>query len=209
VTWFDVLPDGGSRFKVSKTTFGAIAEPYRQAVRDTRQADRDQFVARMLQGLGQTGTGVFDPGKIDGNADDYSMSFSGTSENFVSLPGPTALATTYSFWGGLGETIFELAQEKERRQDFVCPPINAEDELGYSFPKGVRIVALPKNLKLGERNFSYEAEYARKGNTVLVKRRLNFRHDGLVCTPGEFERLRPALEKMMRDLRSQVIVQAT
>jgi transglutaminase-like putative cysteine protease len=209
VTWFDVLADGRSRFKVSKTTSGAIAEPYRQAVRDTRQADRDQFVARMLQGLGQTGTGVFDPGKIDGSADDYSMAFSGTSENFVSLPGPTALATTYSFWGGLGETIFELAQEKERRQDFVCPPIDAEDELGYSFPKGVRIVALPKNLKLGDRNLSFEAQYARKGNTVLVKRRLNFRHEGMVCTAGEFERLRPALEKMMRDLRSQVIVQGS
>lgn len=209
VTWFDVQGDGRSRFKVSKTTAGAIAEPYRQAVRDTRQADREQFVARMLQGLGQTGTGVFDPGKTDGNGDEYSMSFSGTSENFVSLPGPTALATTYSFWGGLGETVFELAQEKERHQDFVCPPVNAEDELGYSFPKSVRIVAVPKNLTIGDRNLSYQAQYARKGNTVLVRRRLSFQHDGMVCSAGEFERMRVVLERMMRDLRSQVIVQGS
>lgn len=209
VTWFDVLPDGRSRFKVSKTTAGAIAEPYRQAVRDTRQADREQFVARMLQGLGQTGTGVFDPGQTDGRSDEYSMAFSGTSENFVSLPGPTALATTYSFWGGLGETVFELAQEKDRRQDFVCPPVNAEDELGYSFPKSVRIVAMPRNLAIKDGNLSYQAQYTRKGNTVLVKRRLDFQHEGMVCGAGEFERMRVTLERMMRDLRSQIIVQGT
>jgi transglutaminase-like putative cysteine protease len=209
VTWFDVQGDGRSRFKVSKTTTGAIAEPYRQAVRDSRQADREQFVARMLAGLGQSGSGVFDPGKTDGSADEYRMSFSGSSENFVSLPGPTALATTYSFWGGLGETVFELAQEKERRQDFVCPPVNAEDELGYSFPRNVRILAVPANLKVGDRNLSYQAQYVRNGNTVLVRRRLHFHHDGIVCSAAEFERMRPVLDRMMRDLRSQVIVQGS
>jgi transglutaminase-like putative cysteine protease len=208
-TWFDVLADGRSHFKVSKTTSGAIAEPYRKVVRETRQADRDQFVQRMLQGLGQTGSGVFDPGRLEASGDEYSMSFAGTSENFVNLPGPSGLPTTYSFWGGLGETVFELAEEKLRRQDFVCAPIDAEDELGYSFPKNVRIVALPKSLSVSDGNFSYRAEYARKGNTVLVKRRLNFRHDGLVCTAAEFKRMLPMLERMMRDLRSQVIVQGT
>jgi transglutaminase-like putative cysteine protease len=206
-TWFDIFPDGRSNFKVAKTTLGAIAEPYRQAVRDTRQADREQFVQRMLQGLGQKGDGVFDPGKLDSNADDYSLSFSGTSENFINLPGPTGLATTYNFWGGLGETVFNFGQEKDRRQDFVCPLIDAEDELGFRFPRTARILALPKPLALKDADFDYRSSYARKGNTVVIKRRLTFRHAGIICTPADYRRMQPALDRMMRDLRSQVIVQ--
>jgi transglutaminase-like putative cysteine protease len=206
-TWFDIQPDGSSHFEVSKTTVGAIAEPYRQAVRDTRQADREQFVQRMLQGLGQKGYGVFDPGKLDGTADDYHMAFSGTSENFINLPGPTGLATTYNFWGGLGETVFNFGQEKDRRQDFVCPAINAEDELGFNFPKKTRILALPKPLVVNDGDFAYRSSYTRKGNTVLVRRQLRFRHASVVCTPEDYRRMQPALDRMMRDLRGQVIVQ--
>jgi transglutaminase-like putative cysteine protease len=208
-TWFDVRRDGRSSFKVAKTTQGASAEPYRRAVRNTRQADREQFVQRMLQGLGQKGFGQFDPGRVDDNGDEYRMAFSGTTENFVNLPGPAALATTYNFWGGLGEAVFTFAQEQERRQDFVCPAIDVEDELGYRFAKGVRILALPRPLAVDDANFAYRSRVTRQGNTVRVKRTLKFRHTGPVCTPDDYRRMQPALERMMRDLRSQVIISAT
>lgn len=208
VTWFGVRNDGHSSFSVSKLSAGAIAEPYRQAVRDTKPADREQFVQRMLQGLGQKGFGVFDAGKLDGRGDEYSMSFTGTSENFVELPGPAGLATTYNFWGGLGDTMASFAQERERSQDFVCPAIDAEDVTGFEFPKSVRIIALPKPLTLRDANFSYAASYARKGNTVVAKRQLRFSHDGAVCTPAEFRRMQPLVERVQRDIKSQLIVQA-
>jgi hypothetical protein len=208
VTWFGVKKNGHSNFSVSKLSAGAIAEPFRQAVRDTKPADRDQFVQRMLQGLGQKGVGVFDPGKLDGSGDEYNMSFTGTSENFIDLPGPTGLATTFNFWGGLGDTVTSFAQERERSQDFVCPAIDAEDVTGFDFPKSVRIIALPKPLALRDANFTYAASYTRKGNTVVVKRQLRFGHDGLVCTPAEYQRMQPLIERMQRDLKSQLIVQA-
>lgn len=208
VTWFGVKKNGHSNFSVSKLSAGAIAEPFRQAVRDTKPADRDQFVQRMLQGLGQKGVGVFDAGKLDGNGDEYSMSFTGTSENFIDLPGPTGLATSFNFWGGLGDTVTSFAQERERSQDFVCPAIDAEDVTGFDFPKGVRIIALPKPLALRDANFTYAASYTRKGNTVVVKRQLRFSHDGLVCTPAEYKRMQPLVERIQRDLKSQLIVQA-
>ena len=209
VTRFGVRLDGRSNFTVAKTTAGAIAEPYRQAVRDTKPADREMFVQRMLQSLGQKGNGEFDPGKVDGKGDEYRMRFAGTSENFANFPGPTGLATTYNFWGGLGEAVAALGQEKERRQDFVCPAIDTEDETGFEFPKGVKILALPKPVALRDANFSYRAAYIRKGNTVWVKRRVTFRHDGIVCTPADYKRMQPTVDRMIRDLKSQLIVQAS
>jgi transglutaminase-like putative cysteine protease len=206
VTWFGVRTDGRSDFRVSKVTEGAIAEPYRQAVRDTKPADRELFVQQMLQGLGQKGKGVFDPGKLDGNGDQYRLRIDGSSDNFANLPGPTGLATTYNFWGGLGETLMAFGQEKERTQDFMCPAIDASDETAFAFPDGVKIVALPRALALDDANFRYRSQYLRRGNTVTVRRSVTFSRDGVVCSPADYRRIQPLLDRIIRDLKSQVIV---
>ena len=211
-TRFDIGRDGGSRFQVRRTSGGAIAEPYRHAVRATPQAERDGFVRRMLAGLGQTGDGVFEPGETDtprgaSLGDDYTLAFSGATDGFVRLPGPVALATTYNFWGGLGDAVFDLGREPERRQEFVCPAIDAEDELRYALPPRTRVLALPKPVVVDDGRFFYRSQYARQGNTVVVKRRLQFRHTAATCTPEDYRRMRPALERMMGDLRGQVVVQ--
>jgi hypothetical protein len=207
-TWFDIRRDGRSSFRLSKTAFGAIAEPYRTALRDSRQAERDAFVQRMLQGLGQKSRGVFDavPEARAGNGDEVRIAFSGTSNGFLDLPGPSALATTYGLGGGLAEAVAGLGEESERRQDFVCPAIDHEDETGFRLPKGVRILALPKPVKLMDGGITYRASYTRRGNEVKVQRRLTFRHGRATCTPADFRAMQPALDRIVRDLRSQIVV---
>ena len=206
-TRFDILADGSSRFSVTRTSSGAAAEPYRRVVRATPQAERERFVERMLQGLGQQGTGVFEPGDADGSSDDYTLSFSGSSAAFAHFPGPVGLATTYNFWGGLGDAVSGLVQEPERGQDFVCPSIDAEDTLEFRLPPRARVLALPRPLLVEDGNFAYRSRYARRGNTVAVTRRLQFRHTQATCSPEDYRRMRPALDKMMRDLRTQVVIQ--
>lgn len=211
-TRFDIARDGSSRFHVRRTNGGAIAEPYRHAVRSTPQAARDGFVRRMLAGLGQTGDGLFEPGETDapGKAaptDDYTLAFSGATDGFVRLPGPVALATTYNFWGGLGDAVFDLGREPERRQEFVCPAIDAEDELRYALPPRTRVLALPKGVEVDDGRFFYRSQYVREKHAVVVRRRLQFRHTAATCTPEDYRQMRPALERMMGDLRGQVVVQ--
>jgi len=206
--WFDIGRDGRSNFRLSKTATGAVAEPYRSALRDARQAEREAFAQRMLQGLGRKSRGVFDASatKSGGSSDEVSLSFFGTSEGFLELPGPSALATSYDGWGGLAEAVSGFAQESERRQDFVCPAIDHEDETGFRFPKGVRILALPKPVNLMNGGLSYRASYVRRGKEVLIKRRLTFRHGSATCTPADYRAMQPALERIQRDLRSQIVV---
>ncbi|MGH8853497.1 MAG: DUF3857 domain-containing transglutaminase family protein, partial [Telluria sp.] len=207
ITRFDIARDGSSRFRVTRTSGGAIAEPYRLAVRGTPQAQRDSFVRRMLAGLGQTGEGRFEPGDTETPGDDYSLAFSGATDGFLRLPGPVALATTYNFWGGLGDAVFALGREPERLQEFVCPAIDAEDELHYRLPRRTRVLALPRAVLVDDGRLFYRAQYARRGDAVVVKRRLQFRHTAATCTPVDYRQMRPALERMMRDLRGQVVVQ--
>ena len=206
---FDIAPDGSSRFKVSRTSGGANAEPYRDAVRATQLLERTGFVRRMLAGLGHSGDGQFETGDLASLDDDYTLAFSGASDHFVQLPGPVGLATTYNFWGRLGEAVADLTREPERRQDFVCPAIDSEDELRYRLPARTRVLALPKLVEVDDGRFYYRAQYARQGDQVVVKRRLQFRHTAATCTPDDYRQMRPALERMQRDLRTQVVIQAS
>ncbi len=207
-TRFAVQRNGRSHFSIHKMAGGAIAEPFRQAVRDTGQAERRLLVQHMLQGLGQKGQGVFDAGQVEATGDVYRMAIKGQSDNFAELPGPTGLATSFNFWGGMAETLFAFAQESERTQDFICPAIDSEDETEFVFSRGIRIIAMPVNVALQDRHFRYSASYQRSGNRVTVKRRVQFRHPGMVCSSTDYRAMQPVLQRMLRDLKSQLIISA-
>ncbi|NHZ40356.1 DUF3857 domain-containing transglutaminase family protein [Massilia aquatica] len=198
--------NGRGVLEVVRTAGGALAEAYRQAVRDTAPAERARFVERMLEALGQHGDGSFDAGLLDGAGDEYRMGFAGVSDNLADLPGPAGVATSFNFWGGTGESVDAMAEETRRTQDFICPALDSADETVITFAPGIRIVALPKALSLNQAGLSYQASYARQGKRVLVTRSLRFRHAGRTCTPADYLRMRAPLERMQRDLRSRIMV---
>lgn len=200
--------DGRSRFQVSKLTEGAIAEPYRQAVRESAPSERRLFVEHMLQGLGQRGDGVFDAGDIEGAGPRYLMRIEGRSSDFAALPGPTGLATSYNFWGGLEESLARLTQEARRTQDFVCPAIDSEEEIRFEFARGIDIIALPRKLVVRDAHLSYQARYTRRGGVLTVWRRLVFSNEGMVCSAAAWRRMQPVLGRILRDLKGQVVIAA-
>jgi transglutaminase-like putative cysteine protease len=204
----DVGRNGRASLNVVRTASGALAEAYRQAVRDTAPAERALFVERMLQALGQHGDGSFDVGLLDAAGEQYRMGFAGVSDNFAGLPGPAFVATSFNFWGGTSESVEAMAEEKTRTQDFICPALDAADETVITFAPGIRILALPKALSVNEAGLSYQAAYSRQANRVLVTRSLRFRHAGRTCTPADYLRMRAPLERMLRDLRSRIVVKA-
>jgi transglutaminase-like putative cysteine protease len=170
LTQFTIGSDGSSRFTVTRTGSGALAEPYQRV-----------------------------PGG------DVAISLRSASKGFTQLPGPARLATTYNLKGSLGEAVFAFTQEPERHQDFVCPAIDAVDELRFHLPTRSRVQALPRATHVDDANFAYHSRYARRGALVTVQRQLKFRHTAATCTPDDYRRMRPALERMVRDLRSQVV----
>ncbi|NHZ88248.1 DUF3857 domain-containing protein [Massilia sp. CCM 8733] len=204
----EVGRNGRGILDVVRTAGGALAEAYRQAVRDTAPAERARFVERMLQALGQHGDGSFDVGLLDGAGDEYRMGFAGVSDNLADLPGPAGVASSFNFWGGTSESVEAMAEETRRTQDFICPALDSADETVITFAPGIRILALPKALSVNEAGLSYQASYARLGNRVLVTRSLRFRHASRTCTPADYQRMRAPLERMQRDLRSRIMVKA-
>lgn len=209
IATYSVQADGKTDLRVYKTAGGAIAEHFRRIVRDTDQPDRDMLVERMLKEMGHQGSGVLDPGNVNGVDDDYAFGFKGSSENFINLPGPTGVRTSINFWGGLGDAALQLAGENKRDQNFSCFGYDVGDDTTYEFANGIEIVAVPAPVHFKDAYFTYDARYLRNGNSVVVSRALKFHTNKAVCTPEDFERYHPALQRIMRDLKSQIIVRGT
>ncbi|UVW29139.1 DUF3857 and transglutaminase domain-containing protein [Massilia sp. H6] len=152
--------------------------------------------------LAPDGSRRFQVTRSSGDADQH-----GVIEGFAQLPGPVALATAFHARDGLIDAVFKLGQEPRRQLDFVCPAIDAQHELRYRLPANTRVLALPQALVVDDGRFFYRSQYARRGATVVVKRRLQFRHTAATCTPQDYRVMRPALVRMMRDLEGQVLVQ--
>jgi hypothetical protein len=120
-----------------------------------------------------------------------------------------SLATTYHAASAVDAAVAGLMRERERHHDFVCAAIDAEDETRLRLPPGLRPVTLPAPASVITGGIFYRATYAHESDAVLVRRRLTVRHGRATCTPREARAMRPALERIRRDLRSRIAVAAT
>jgi hypothetical protein len=178
VATVDVGQDGHVDFSVDRTVSGALAEPLRTSplLRDVK--------------LGN---------------DTATLTLSATGDIGHMRAGRT-LATHHPAWSAVDAAVAGLMQERDRRRDFVCPAIDAEDETRLRLPTDLRFTSLPGPASVITGGIFYRATYVRESDDLLVKRRLTFRHGRATCTPEDNRAMQPALERIRRDLRSRVTV---
>jgi len=204
---FKVKADGGADFTNVSTVKGWASEMSRFGLKLMKPEDREMLVERVLAAYGQRGSGSIkiEPPTANG---DFVSNVDGHTENLVNLPGPVGVATLTSLAGGISQNVYSFTLEKERSQSFVCIGNDTVETSRFEFPAQVNVLAIPKPVKLHDGNVDYSARYSQEGNAVLVERRFKFSHPDVVCSPEDFTAMKPALEAMIRDLQSQIIVQA-
>lgn len=117
-----------------------------------------------------------------------------------------SVATTWHARSAVDAAMDKLMRERARRLDFVCAAVDAEDETRLRLPQGMRVAALPGPASVISGGLFYRASYSLENDALLVRRRLTFRHGRATCTPADAVAMRPALERIRRDLRSRVVV---
>jgi hypothetical protein len=202
----DIRRDGNGTVRLDRTYAGALAEPFRKAVRDAPPATREQFVRRMFLGLSPQGRNALVQETLDLGGDAFRISVSGADAHVVALPAAHALATIHPYLSTVADAIAGMPWESRGSRIVACPAVDATDETRYRLPSQVRILALPAPVSVTRGGVFYRAAYERQGNTVLVKRRLAFRNGRPTCTAAEVRAMRPALERVARDLRSRVTI---
>jgi hypothetical protein len=207
----DIGRDGRGSFTGYRTMSGALAEPLRSMARQIAAAGRAHAADRMprdaVQGTGaiRSVRDVRDATTLDGDDNDTMTLSSAGSDTGAPLR-PGTIATTDHAWSVVDTAVASLMRERERRHDFVCAAIDAEDDIRLRLPPGLRFALLPRPASVIAGGIFYRATYAREGDAVLVRRRLTFRHGRATCTPLDARAMRPALERIRRDLRSRILV---
>jgi transglutaminase-like putative cysteine protease len=200
---------GRGTFTVDRTVSGALVEPVRTMAHAIATVGREPGAASTPQNVRQTRSGIRvadasggagDDG--DGHGETYTMTLSG--EDIGGQRTDAMLATTYRAWSAVDAAVASLLPEHERRRDFVCAAIDAEDETRLRLPQGVRVVSLPGPASVVSGGIFYRATYTRESDAVVIKRRLTFRHGRATCTPDDDRAMRPALERIRRDLRNRI-----
>ena len=80
-------------------------------------------------------------------------------------------------------------------------------DLAMTLPKDVDVLAIPKNVNLNSKLFSYRATYQRTGNTITAVRELEDRTPVNTCAPADAAAQKAFAPGLKRDLRAQVVYQ--
>jgi hypothetical protein len=219
----DIGRDGRGSFRGYRTVSGALAEPLRAMTRaiahEMPASDRERAADRMPPDAQQRAgamrgvrdirdTAAPDSDKHAGHGDNDTITLSGAGGETGNLLRQGTLATTYHAWSVVDAAVASLVRERDPHHDFVCAAVDAEDEIRLRLPQSLRLVLLPRPASVIAGGIFYQATYAREGDAVLVRRRLTFRHGRATCTPLDARAMRPAMDRIRRDLRSRIVVAA-
>ena len=204
---FKVNARGAADFTNDSSIHGWGAELNRFMLKAMQPADRNQAVQQILSMFGQSGSGVIETDALDSTANTFKFTIKGHTSNLVNLPGPTGVPTLSSLAGGIGQSVFSLLVEKDRTQPFTCLSGEISETARLEFPAKVKILAVPKAVSVKQAGFDYRSTYVKKANTVLITRQYVFAKPEILCTTSGFAAMQPAIEGMVSDLKSQVLVQ--
>lgn len=204
---FKIEPNGAADFTNDNQVEGWGTELNRFVFKSMPPTDRDQLTQKILSMYGQTGSGRIETDPVDSNAPTFKSTVKGRTDNLVNLPGPTGVPALSSLAGGIGQNVFSFMSEKDRTQNFSCASGTIQEKARFDFPKEVNILAVPKAVSLNTGGFNYQTAYVKEGNSVLITRSYAFAHPDALCSPQDYLAMKPAIEGMVNDLKSQIIVQ--
>lgn len=97
------------------------------------------------------------------------------------------------------------AVEPVEQVDITCANGASTEEYVYHFPKGLKILSMPQDMSVKNDFLSCRATYRLKGGVLTVKRVLEDRTIGNVCSPAVFEAYRKFAVKALQNVKSQVV----
>jgi transglutaminase-like putative cysteine protease len=164
------------------------------------------FVKNMFLQQGMIGSGKIDKDDPTALTDVYHYRADMSVEKFVKLPGSGAFYI-YPLLGSAGsvQNFLTYSTEPEKEADVTCSSGALIEEYEIVLPKTMKVLSIPDDLKIDKDFLAYNATYRLKDNVLTVKREIDDRTKGNVCSPQIFVAYKEFGEKVMDDLKSQVL----
>jgi Domain of Unknown Function with PDB structure (DUF3857)/Transglutaminase-like superfamily len=201
-----IAADGSITGSVEVFQKGQGAAQMRALARKLTKNVEDDMIKNMYRQQGIIGSGTFvkdDPTALSGS---YHYKATVKAEKFIKMPGagafyiypPVGIVTTI-------QGFLQYSTEPEQRADVACGNIYASEDYVIELPKKIKVLSVPDNLHVANDTVSYNATYKLKGHVLTVKRTLDDRTRGNVCSPQFFAAYKKVADKVMDNLKEQVL----
>ena len=201
--------DGSAHGEVSVAVKGPIGVQTRAVLRNVDKKAQSDFVKNFFKQAGYAATGAFtmdDPAELV-DVEHYGATFD--VAGLYSIPGSGAFGVGPMFFvpASIAPVIAMEAQRPLETVPVTCGGAHLVENLTYTLPKTVQVVFTPPPLTVSEGDYTYTASYVHADNQVVIKRMLDDRTPGVLCTPETMATLRRFAQKVMPNLRAQIIYQ--
>lgn len=198
--------DGTAQGEIDISLNGVFAENARASLRHMPADRLDEVVENVFRGMGYIGNGkahLDDPKAL---LDNYHYKVNFAVKEWIPLPGPGAfyIYPLFSTEAPV-QRYLAAATEAEENVDTVCWSGTSVEEYTYRFPRNLKIVSVPDDMKIANDFLSYRATYRLKGNTLTVKRSIDDRTPGNICTPAMASAYKKFAMQAARNVKAQVI----
>ena len=204
----NVAADGSVKGDIELHFKGIFAVNMRSYFRHMPKDREEEFARNVFRNSGYLGNGTLDKEDPQELTDAYNFKVKFELKEFVPLPGAGAFRINPLFYSEAPiQSFLSGALEPEDPVDVVCTHGVSIEEYVYRFPKNMKILSIPKNSKITEGVLSYQATYKRDKNTLTVKRVIDDKTPGNVCSPDATSRYKKFATKVLQNVKLQVVYQ--
>jgi transglutaminase-like putative cysteine protease len=206
----DVASDGSASFADQVQDAGWSAGAERANLQRATPERRKQIADSRLRATNLRGVATLTTGDLDTAGVPLTTTLSGTLEDVVWPTGTTAVPALTSLSGGISTQTQNLLAERVRTQPFLCVGGDFSEVSQITFPKAVRVTDIPSDADIANPFFAYSSRYVfdPATNVLQSERHLKADFGKQVCSPADFAVMQPALKRVERDAKSQIIVKA-
>ena len=201
-----IQPDGSVKGTLRLELGGRLAVAARDQFRDMSDDDAKQLVKRYFQRISLRADGEVayeDPKDL---ADRFSLDATFNVERMIAVPGGMQVQPWFVSYAPVSAIVSRnLGDESKPAGESACGGILSDEEYVFEFPETMHIAAMPQDMSVDNDSVSYAATYRQTGNRIQVKRTLNDRTPGPVCTADYNTGYAQFMRKLMPDLRAQIV----
>ena len=198
--------DGSMTGNVEVSLDGLFAVAVRDRMRNMPKDAEKDTVKNVFERQGYIGSGQFEKPDAKALLDTYSYKASFEVKEYFRLPGAGAFYIYPVFFSEapIGRYAASAVEQPED-VNVACMSGGSVEEYRIEFPKGMKILSIPKNVSFRSEFLAYQAAYSLKGRVLTVRREMNDKTEGVICSPAMQEAEKAFGKKLQNDLRSQVV----
>ncbi len=205
-TRLSIRPDGSVKGSLELQLSGRLAVAARDQFRNLSRADADALVKRYFQASGLTAAGTLqyeDPKPL---LDHFSLQAEFDVERMIPVPGGMQVQPWFiTFAPVSGVVARNLGDESQPAGESACGSILSDEEYVFEFPDALHVAAIPEDVSERFQEVSYVATYRRQDNRIEVKRTLEDRTPGPVCSADYNAGYARFMRKVAPNVRAQIV----